>query len=369
MGLWDKITGELIDIIEWLDDSNDTIAYRFERHNNEIKNGAQLTVREGQMAVFVNEGQIADVFAPGRYELKTENLPILSTLKGWKYGFESPFKAEVYFISTRRFTDQKWGTKNPIIMRDPEFGAVRVRAFGTYVFRVIDPATFIREIVGTDGDFSTDEITDQLRDLVVSRFADKLGEARIPLLDLAANYDEIGEQLLGAIQNDVSLYGLKISKLLVENISLPPAVEEAIDKRGSMNVIGNMQQYSQFQAANAIESAAQNGNGGMMGGAMGAGLGFGMANQMANAFGQQQQQAPVAAPPPLQQAVQYYAAINGQQAGPFPIETVQSLVNTNQITKDTLVWKQGMSQWSPAGQVAEVAAMFAAGGPPPIPGA
>ncbi len=369
MGLWDKIAGEFIDVIEWTDDSNDTVVYRFERHNNEIKNGAKLTVREGQMAVFINEGQIADVFPPGMYDLKTENLPILSTLQGWKHGFVSPFKAEVYFVSTRRFTDQKWGTKNPIMMRDPEFGAVRIRAFGSYVFRVVDPAIFIREIVGTDGDFTADEITDQLRDIVVSRFADKLGEARIPVLDLAANYDEIGEQLLGGIQNEVAAYGLKISKLLVENISLPPSVEEAIDKRGSMNVLGNMQQYTQFQAANALESAAQNGGGGgIMTGALGAGVGLGMGNMMANSFGQQQSAPTGGMPPPLQPQVQYFAAINGQQAGPFAIETVQSLINTQQITKETLLWKQGMAQWTAASQVSDVAVLFAAGGPPPIPG-
>jgi membrane protease subunit (stomatin/prohibitin family) len=154
MGLWDKLRGELIDIIEWLDPSNDTMVYRFERRGNEIKYGAKLTVREGQAAVFVNEGQIADVFPPGMYTLETSNLPIVSTLQGWKYGFESPFKAEVYFCSTRRFTDLKWGTKNPVMLRDPEFGPIRLRAFGAYAMRVSDPGTFIKEIVGTDGHFT-----------------------------------------------------------------------------------------------------------------------------------------------------------------------------------------------------------------------
>ena len=176
MGLWDKLKGELIDIIEWLDDSRDTLVYRFPRYQNEIKYGAKLTVREGQAAVFVNEGKIADVFAPGMYELQTSNLPILATLKGWKYGFDSPFKAEVYFVSTRRFTDQKWGTKNPIMLRDPEFGPGRLRAFGSFEFKASDPAAIIREISGTDGDFTVDDINDQIRNIVITRFTDALGE-------------------------------------------------------------------------------------------------------------------------------------------------------------------------------------------------
>jgi len=274
MGFWDKIKGELIDIIEWLDPSSDTMVYRFERYGNEIKYGAKLTVREGQAAVFINEGQLADVFEPGMYSLETKNLPILSTLKGWAHGFESPFKAEVYFVSTRRFTDQKWGTKNPIMLRDPEFGPIRLRAFGTYVVRVKKPDTFIKEIVGTDGHFTTSEITDQLRNVVVSRFADALGESKIAALDLAANYNELGDQLKAAIQKEMDEYGVELTKLLVENISLPPAVEEALDKRSSMGVIGNMQQFQQYQAGQAIGDAAKNeGAGGLAAGGLAAGLG------------------------------------------------------------------------------------------------
>ncbi|MEJ2649228.1 MAG: SPFH domain-containing protein, partial [Sedimentisphaerales bacterium] len=180
MGLFDKIRGEFIDIVEWTDSSNDTMVYRFQRYNNEIKMGAKLTVREGQVTVFVNKGQIADVFEPGMYTLETDNLPILSTLRGWVHGFNSPFKAEIYFVSTRRFTDLKWGTKHPITLRDAEFGPVRLRAFGTYVIKVVDPRALIREIVGTDGHFTTGEITEQLRNLIVSRFADVIGESKIP---------------------------------------------------------------------------------------------------------------------------------------------------------------------------------------------
>src|SRR5688572_28091515 len=185
MALWDKLVGELVDIVEWLDDTNDTLAYRFERYQNEIKYGAKLVVREGQMAAFINEGKLADVFKPGTYTLTTQNLPILATLKGWKYGFESPFKAEVYFVSTRRFTDLKWGTMNPVMLRDAEFGPVRTRAFGTYAMRVKDPGVFIRQMVGTQGRFTTEDITGQLRNTIVARFTDILGESKIPILDLA----------------------------------------------------------------------------------------------------------------------------------------------------------------------------------------
>ena len=227
MGLFDKIKGEFIDVIEWTDSSPNTLVYRFQRHNNEIKNGAELTVREGQAAVFIDEGQLADVFGPGMYTLETENLPILATLKGWKHGFESPFKAEVYFVNMRQFTDQKWGTKNPVTMRDPEFGPVRVRAFGTYAVRVSDPGKFIKEIVGTDGHFTTEDVTDQVRNVLVARFSDAMASSGIPVLDMAANYDELGNKLADRVSTDMDGYGIELRTLLVENISLPPAVEEA----------------------------------------------------------------------------------------------------------------------------------------------
>ncbi|MBI5863838.1 MAG: SPFH domain-containing protein, partial [Planctomycetes bacterium] len=230
MGLWDKLKGELIDIVQWLDASQDLIVNRFERYNNEIKNGAKLVVREGQAAVFVNEGKIADVFAPGTYTLDTRNLPILATIFGWKYGFESPFKAEVYFVSTRQFTDLKWGTKNPVMLRDAEFGPIRLRAFGTYAIRVKDAGAFIRELVGTNPEFRTEDVVEQLRNLIVSRFADILGECKIPALDLAANYDELGNFVTTRIQPEFEKYGIEVTKLLVENVSLPPEVEAALDK-------------------------------------------------------------------------------------------------------------------------------------------
>ena len=231
-------------------------------------------MREGQVAVFINEGQLADVFQPGRYELATQNLPVLSTLQGWKHGFESPFKAEVYFVSTRRFTDQKWGTKNPIMLRDPEFGPVRLRAFGTYAFRISDAAVFMREIVGTDGHFSVDEISAQLRNLVVSQFPDALGELKVAALDLAAKYNELGSTIADAIKPKFTEYGLDLTTIMIENISLPPEVEKMLDKRSSMGILGDMGQYTQFQAANAIETAA--GNESAAGGMAAAGMSTGM---------------------------------------------------------------------------------------------
>ena len=370
MGLWDKIRGQLIDIIEWIDDTRDTMVWRYPRYDNEIKYGAKLIVREGQCAAFVNEGRLADVFAPGTYTLETRNLPILSKLAGWKYGFESPFKAEVYFVSTRTFAGRKWGTKNPIMLRDAEFGPVRLRAFGAYGIRVSDAATFLRQFIGTDGRFTVEDLTDQLRDMVVARFADILGESKIPALDLASNYDELGKYIMDRIKPDFGQFGLEIVALVVENISLPPEVEAAIDKRSSMGVIGNLNAYAQYQAANAMESAAKNPAGGMAAGGMGIGLGYAMANQIGQTFqgqpGAQPQSAAPTAPPPLPTSVAYYAAINNQQSGPFDMDTLQQMAKSGQITRQTLVWKQGMPQWLAAEKVVELASLFAAV-PPPLP--
>jgi len=366
MGLFDKIKGEFIDVIQWTDDSGNTLVYRFERHNNEIKNGAQLTVREGQTAVFVDEGQIADVFTPGMYTLETENLPILSTLKGWKHGFQSPFKAEVYFVNTRLYTDQKWGTKNPVTMRDPEFGPVRVRAFGTYAIRVDNPAVFIKEIVGTDGHFTTGEVTDQIRNILVSRFSDAMAESGVPVLDMAANYDELGSKLDDRVKADLEAYGIELKTLLVENVSLPPAVEEALDKRTSMGVLGDMGKYTQYQAATAIGDAAKNpGSGGMAAGGMGAGLGFAMANQIGQSMNQPQQAG--ATPPPVPQGPQYYVAVDGKQTGPFAADALKQQIQSGAVTKDTLVWAEGMAEWTAAAKVDAVAKLFGTV-PPPLPG-
>lgn len=367
MGLWDKLTNEFIDIIEWLDPTNDTMVWRFPRYQSEIKNGARLIVRESQVAVFVNEGQVADVFRPGTYTLTTQNLPLLTTLKGWPYGFNSPFKADVYFVNTKQFTNQKWGTKNPLMLRDPEFGPVRLRAFGTYAIRINeDPATFLKEIVGTDGDFNTDEINEQLRNVIVSRFADILGESKIPILDLVSNYDELSRFITQRIQDDFDAYGLKVTKLLVENISLPPEVEAALDKRSSMGIIGNLNAYTQFQAANSLEK------GGTGSDAFGAGLGFSIANQVVKDMQQpvsSQSGNPThasAAPPPLPATTVYYVAVQNNQQGPFGMDVLTQMVKGGSLTQDTLVWKQGMSNWQKAAEVSEVAALFNAV-PPPLP--
>jgi membrane protease subunit (stomatin/prohibitin family) len=363
MALWDRIKNELIDIIEWTDDSANTMVWRFPRHQNEVKNGAQLTVRESQVAVFVNEGAIADVYKPGRVELVTQNMPILTTLKGWKYGFNSPFKVEVYFVNTKNFTDNKWGTKNPIMLRDPEFGPIRIRAFGTYAIKVVDAAKFIREIAGTQAHFTTEEVTEQLRNLIVTRFSDAIGESKIPILDLAANYDELSKFITGKISPEFGEYGLEVTKFLVENVSLPPEVETAMDKRSSMGILGNLNQYAQFQAANAMEQAAKNPGGANAG--MEMGMGFAMAQQMGQMFNQQNQQQNnnSNSPPPLPG---FFVAVNGQQQGPFDQQILQKMFKEGTFTRDTLVWKQGMTTWTKAGEVNELSAFFSAV-PPPLP--
>jgi membrane protease subunit (stomatin/prohibitin family) len=366
MALWDRIKNELIDIIEWTDDSNNTLVWRFPRHQNEIKTGAQLTVRESQVAVFVNEGKLADVFQPGRYKLETQNMPVLTTLKGWKYGFNSPFKVEVYYVNTPNFTANKWGTQNPIMLRDAEFGPIRLRAFGTYAVKVIDAGKFIKEIAGTQAHFTTEEVSEQLRSMVVTRFTDAVGESKIPVLDLAANYDELSKFINTKINPEFGEYGLELTKFLVENISLPPEVETALDKRSSMGILGNLNQYAQFQAANAMEQAAKNPGGNASEG-MGMGMGFAMAQQMGQMFNQQNQQGQQQGPPPVPGAeVAFYIAVNGQQQGPYNLQTLQTMIQQGSVTRDTLIWKQGMAAWTKAGDVAEVSALFGVV-PPPLP--
>jgi len=295
MGIFDAIRSQFIEVIEWLDDSGNTILYRFPVHGQEIKNGARLTVRESQAAVFVYQGQIADVFGPGLYTIDGGNTPILSKLGAWMHGFNSPFKAEVYFVNTKQFTDLKWGTSNPVMMRDSDFGMVRLRAFGIYSIRVTDPRAFIKEIAGTNAHFVTEDIEGQLKRTLVSGFSDALAESKIAALDLASNYDELGKFTRGKLAADFNSFGLDLTKLVIENISLPPEVEAAMDKRTSMGVIGDVGRYAQFQAADAMRDAAQNTGGG--GAATGAGLGAGfaignaMAGAMTNAMNQSKSEA------------------------------------------------------------------------------
>lgn len=381
MALFNKIKqkafGEFIDIIEWTDDTSDTMIWRFPRYNSEIKNGAQLTVRETQVAVLVNEGQFADVFQPGRHELTTSNMPILTTIRGWKYGFNSPFKVDVYFVNTKQFLNQRWGTANPIMMRDPEFGPIRLRAFGSYNFRVQgDPIPFIKNVAGTSGEFTTEGISEQLRNFVITKFTDYLGESKIAALDLAANMNEFSQELTIGLKDDFAEYGIELTRFLVENISLPEAVEEALDRRTSMGVIGNMTAYTQMQFADSLKDSANNpaGGGNLAGDAMGAGIGLAMAGQMAGQMmnpqagqfhgGQQPPQQAAPTPPPMPQQTTYHVAVGGVQQGPFPVSQLQQMIQQGQLTRDTLVWTAGMPAWAAANSVQELSQLFGAVPPP-----
>jgi membrane protease subunit (stomatin/prohibitin family) len=364
MGLFDRLRNELIDIIEWVDNTNRTLVWRFPRYQNEIKNGAQLIVRPGQKAIFVHRGQIADVFEPGNYTLGTDNLPILSTLQGWKYGFNSPFKSEVYFVSTRQITDLKWGTPNPIMLRDADFGPVRVRAFGTYVVKAVDPKALLKELVGTDAEFDADEVTELLRSIIVTAFADLVGSSKVAVLDLAAHYRDLSDDLRKKVEEKVDKeYGLDIPQLMIVNVSLPEEVEKAVDTRSSMGIVGDMNRFQQFQTGQAITAAANNPAGGGASEGMGLGMGLAMANRMAGAF------APAGtAPPPVPGAASWHIAVNGQQQGPFTPQQITEGIAKGQIARDTLVWSAGMGDWTPAANVPQLAGSFTAPpSPPPVP--
>ncbi len=354
MGLFDWIGGQFIDVIDWTDDSHDTMVYRFNRQGNEIKYGAKLIVRASQVAVFVNEGEIADVLTAGTYELETKNIPILTTLKHWDHGFNSPFKAEVYFLNTKRFIDLRWGTKNPIMVRDPEFAMVRLRAFGTYEIRIDDPKVFMTEIVGTDGHFTTDEIDKQLTNLIVSKFATVIGKSDTPVLDMAGNYELFGDFITDKISEYFTEYGIELTKILIENISLPPEVEKAMDSRSSRAISGNLDDYLKYQSAEALANGGASGAMGEMVG-MGAGLAMGqqMAQSMSNSMQpQQQQSAPsMPPPPPISQAILYHIARDGVAQGPYPMNTIIEYINNGTVMRDTLVWSEGMDGWKEAGVV------------------
>lgn len=372
MVLWDKLKAEFIDIIEWLDDSSTTMLYRFPRYNNEIKYNAKLVVREGQTAVFINEGQLADIFGPGTYTLATKNLPILATLKGWKYGFESPFKAEVYFVSTRQFTNLKWGTPGPCTMRDPDFGAVRVTAFGLYAIKIKDPAIFIRELVGTESSFTTEEIQDNLKGKIGLRIKEVMPELQIPVIDLESKVVVIGDMLIERIAPAFEELGIALMEVQVQDVGLPEEVERALDKAGAMKVIGNMQTFTQYETASSINDAANN-PGGLAAAGVGVGMGLGMGSQMAGAVagmangqGQSQTNQSGATPPPLVPELQVFVAVNGQQAGPFDLATLQQMLTTGQLARETLVWKKGMADWAAASSISELSALFGSV-PPPIP--
>ena len=355
MGIFDFLTGEFIDVIHWTDDTRDTMVWRFEREAHEIKYGAKLTVREGQAAVFIHEGQLADVFTPGLYMLETNNMPIMTTLNNWDHGFQSPFKSEIYYVNTTRFSDLKWGTKNPIMLRDPEFGPTRIRAFGTYTVKVSDPAVFMREIVGTDGEFTMDEISYQIRNIIVQEFSRVISSSGIPKL------------VATAISATMTQYGLVIPELYIENISLPPAVEAALDKRTSMGIAGDLGNFMQYSTAEAMTAAASNPNGG---GGMAAGLGMGMGMAMASQTQAGPWGAAPSAPPPPPPPVEHvwHIAVDGAVTGPFSKAAMGRKVTDGTLARDSKVWTQGQDGWLSADQVQELAQLFTVM-PPPPPGA
>ena len=376
MGIFDtikeKLSNEFIDIIEWLDYTPDTICHRFERYQNEIKNNAKLIVREGQTAVLINEGQLADVYKPGTYTLNTQNMPILTTLKGWKYGFNSPFKAEVYFVNTHLFTDEKWGTKNPITLSDDRFGLVEIRAFGSYAYRINDAGKFIIDIVGTDNNFTNFEINEHLKSLIATRFTDTVGEAKLPIELYAANTTELSETCKEVMQPEFNSVGISLEKFFIENVSMPEDLKKEIFEYSRIDKL-DLDKPTKFKTAKAIEAAAAN-EGGTAGAGMGMGMGFVLAQQMGGMMnpqiGQQQvqqQQQGGMMPPPMPTAVQYFYAANGQQTGPVSFEQLQSLFANRTVNKDTLVWKAGMAEWTALQQIEELKSFLGGNTPPPLP--
>jgi membrane protease subunit (stomatin/prohibitin family) len=377
MGLIDKLKGELVDIIEWIDDSRSTLAWRFPRYNNEIKNGAQLIVREGQRAVFVYRGQLADSFDPGPHELTTENLPILSTLQGWKHGFNSPFRSEVYFINTRPVTDIRWGTPQPVTVRDPDFGMVQVRANGLCVVKIADVEVFLREVIGTDSAVEAEEVTELLRRVISLAFSDMVMATGLGAIDLQGRQVELSDKLREFVTERVdNEFGIAVTDVTM-NISLPEEITQAmtagvargVEQKGYLQNLGDVSRYQQVAAADAMVAAAGNPGGSAMGDFMQAGMGMAMAGQMAGAL--QGAMAPgaasaPAAPPPLPGQVLFHVDMgNGQSGGPFSAAQVQAGIANGQVTPATLVWAPGMAAWSPANTVPALQALFAT--PPPMP--
>lgn len=360
MGLFNKLRNEFIDIVEWPDGAPEILVHKFERYENAIKYGAKLVVRPGQRAVFVNEGRIADVFEPGTYSLDTKNLPILRTLQSWAYAFESPFKAEVYFIRTTEMLDRKWGTPNPVMLRDPDFGIVRLRCRGNYSYQLGTGGELITRFVGARADFTVDDLEGQLRVKIVSAFSDAIGELKVAALDLAAKYDDISAQMKTRMTPDFEAMGIKLNTFTLENISLPDEVQQAMDQRASMGALGNLQNFTQYQSANALRDAANNqgASGSMMGMMVGGQLATGVAPQFNGPAG--------AVPPPLSPQAGFFAAINGVQSGPFTLPELQNRIQSGQIARQTLVWKNGMAGWVPAEQATEISGLFATV-PPPLP--
>lgn len=381
MGLLDKIKGELVDIIEWIDDSRSTLAWRFPRYQNEIKNGAQLIVREGQKAVFVYRGSLADQFDPGSYELTTENLPILSTLQGWKHGFDSPFRSEVYFINTRPVTDIRWGTPQPVTVRDPDFQMVQVRANGLCVVKIDDVEIFLKEVIGTDSAVEADELTELLRRVITMAFSDMVLATGLGAIDLQGRQVELSGRLRDFVNERVDdEFGLHVTEITM-NVSLPDEITQAMTRGVAKGVEASgfvenvdLGKYQQAQAADAMLAAAENEGGSVMGDMMQMGMGVAMAGQMADQMGgmtgqtTRQQAAPAAvAPPPLPGQKMFHVDHGGQAGGPYNMSQMQAGITNGQVVGTTLVWAQGMANWAPAQTVPELQTLFAT--PPPMPGA
>ena len=293
MAIMDFIKKQFIDVIHWTEESDGVLAQRYPMRDFEIQNGAQLTVRDSQMAVFVNEGQVADVFGPGLYPLTTRTLPILTNLKNWDKLFASPFKSDVYFFSTRLQLDRKWGTPNPITIRDKDFGMVRMRAFGIYSYKLVDPSKFYKEISGTRETYVVDDLDGQLRNLVIGAMTDLFGESGVPFIDMAANQIEFAAKMKTALEPVFDRYGLALDSFVVQNVSLPEELQKILDTKIGMNMIGDLGRFTQYQVANSIPLAAQN-EGGMAGMGAGLGAGIGIGQSMAQAMTQAMQ--PGAAP-------------------------------------------------------------------------
>ena len=363
MGLVSKLRGELVDIVEWVDDTRNTLVWRFPRYQNEIKNGARLVVRPGQSAIFVDQGRVADVFQPGTYELITKNLPVLTTLRGWKHGFLSPFKAEVYFVTTRQITELKWGTPHPVLLRDPEFGPLRVRAFGTYTLRAAKPEALLSELVGTDGSFEADEIEVLLRSIVASEFSKMVASTEISVVDLASNYARLSEDLRRAVLDRIDdAYGLDLPQLFIVNISVPEQVERALDARSSMDVLGDLNRYQQYQLGSSIPTAAANPAGGLAG--AGGGLGMGMSIAGLGAAGAGKAPLPLIPPTPDSDPAIWHVASGGRTFGPYSVAQLGQAVSAGQLTGESFVWTAGMEAWAPMGRVPRLAVLLA---PPPLP--
>lgn len=385
MGLMKKLRGEFVDIIEWIDDSRSTLAWRFPRYNNEIKNGAELIVREGQMAMFVYRGQLADTFEPGHYTLTSEALPILSTLDGFKHGLQSPFRSEVYFINTRPVTNLRWGTPQPVTIKDPDFRMVQVRAHGLCVVKVDDPVIFLRQVIGTDSNVNVDEIAELLRRVIAVAFSDMIIDSGYSALELQGKQAELSDKLRGYVVERVDdEFGLGIPDIMM-TISLPNEITEAmtrgvargVEESGYVHNVGDIDRLKEVRMADAVLAAASNEGGSAMGDMMTMGMGMNLANQMSNGFegdrktaaaGTSAKASPGATPPPLPGAVglEYYAGIDGAQAGPFGIAGLRDLEGSGQLTRETLVWSSGMTGWEPAATRPDLLELFTT--PPPMPG-